>query len=63
MELKLYFTKPEIEKYLARKGYEIKFIKEGSSSVKKIFRYGKMLENERSEEIFRKLLQRSLLRL
>lgn len=63
MELKLYFTKSEIEAYLKKKGYEIRIIKEKGMSIKKIFRYGKVLEDTRPEEVFRKLLQKNLLKL
>jgi len=62
MELKLYFTKVEMEDYLKKKGYEIRFSYVGNSELKtkKVFFKNKEVR-EKPEDIFRRLIHKKLL--
>jgi len=62
VELKLYFTKAEMEEYLKKKGYEVRFSYIGNSDIKgkKIFFKNKEIK-EKPEDIFRKLIHKKLL--
>jgi hypothetical protein len=62
MELKLYFTKEQMEEYIKKNGYEIRFSYIGNSDVKgkKIFFKNKEIK-EKTEDIFRKLVHKKLL--
>ncbi len=61
-ELKLYFTKTEMEEYLKKKGYEIKYTYIGNSDVKgkKVLFKGKEVK-EKPEDIFRNLIHKRIL--
>ena len=62
MEVKFYFTKDQIEKFLKKKGYDMRLTYVGNSEIKekKVFLKGKEVR-EKAEEIFKRLLHEKLL--
>jgi hypothetical protein len=71
MVIKLYYTKEEIEAYLAKKGYVIKLVpaknynpqyENTAIKTKRVFKFGKPVKgNPRPEDLFQDLLRKALL--